>query len=100
MLCSLVSGTVLVLAYCAIVRAQLPTSAMVLRVPVWAWMGGVLGACFVATVIVATPKLGLGTLVGLTVTGQMVMAMLLDHYGLLGLEKHPISPGRLLGVAL
>jgi transporter family-2 protein len=93
-------GTVFVMAYCLIVRAGIPPTKVLLHVPVWAWFGGVLGAFYVAAVIITTPKLGVGTMAGFTVAGQMVMAVILDHFGLLGLERHPISPGRLLGVAL
>lgn len=99
-LSSFVTGTILVAAYCAIVRAQIPAAGVLLRVPVWAWMGGVLGLFYVATIIVATPKLGVGAMAGLAVTGQMAVALALDHFGLLGLERHPISLGRVAGMAL
>jgi transporter family-2 protein len=67
---------------------------------VWAWFGGLLGTVYVLVVITTTPKLGVGTMVGLTVAGQMMMAVALDHFGLLGLERHPISLGRLAGMVL
>jgi transporter family-2 protein len=93
-------GTVFVLVYCLVVRAGIPSTGTLLRVPAWAWFGGVLGAIYVAVVIVTTPKLGVGTVAGLTVAGQMGMALILDHFGLLGLERHAISPGRLAGMLL
>lgn len=99
-LASFATGTVLMVLYCLVVRTQVPPSAALLRIPVWAWFGGVLGAFYVGAVILTTPKLGVGSMVGLTVAGQMVMALILDHFGLLGLERHPVSPGRLLGMAL
>ncbi len=99
-LSSFATGTVLILAYCLIVRAQIPQASTLLHVPAWAWLGGALGAFYVAAVVITTPKLGVGAMAGLTVAGQMVMALALDHFGLLGLERHPISPGRLLGMAL
>ena len=99
-LASFVIGTLLVLIYCAVVRAALPATAVLLRVPIWAWMGGLLGVFYVAAIIVTTPKLGVGAMVGLTVAGQMAMALALDHSGMLGLERHPISPGRVAGMAL
>ena len=37
---------------------------------------------------------------GLAVTGQMAVGIVLDHFGALGLERHPISPGRVAGIAL
>lgn len=99
-LASFATGTILMLAYCLIVRAGIPAGSVLLRVPVWAWFGGVLGAFYVAAVVITTPRLGVGTMAGFAVAGQMVVAVILDHFGLLGLERHPISPGRLLGIAL
>lgn len=99
-LASFVVGTVCVLLYCLAARLSFPTAATLLKVPVWAWFGGLMGTCYVVTIIIATPKLGVGTVAGLAVSGQMLMAVCLDHFGLLGLERHPITPGRLLGMAL
>jgi transporter family-2 protein len=97
---SFASGTICILLYCLLVKATLPSTHTLLRVPVWAWFGGLLGTVYVLAVITTTPKLGVGTMVGLTVAGQMLMAVVLDHFGLLGLERHPISIGRLAGMAL
>jgi transporter family-2 protein len=36
----------------------------------------------------------------LVVAGQMVAAVVLDHFGLLNLPQHTASPGRFLGVIL
>lgn len=99
-LASFAIGTVFVLVYCLIARAAFPPSNTLLRIPVWAWFGGLLGAFYVAAVIFTTPKLGVGAMAGATVAGQMIMAVTLDHFGLLGLERHPVTPGRLLGMAL
>ena len=34
------------------------------------------------------------------VAGQLVCSLALDHFGLLGLQPTPITPGRLLGAVL
>ncbi len=99
-LASFAIGTVFVMVYCLAVRVALPNSAALMRVPVWAWFGGLLGAFYVASIILTVPRLGAGTVAGLAVAGQMLMAVCLDHWGLLGLERHPVSPGRLFGIAL
>ncbi len=93
-------GTLCMLIYCLIARMALPSTQTLLRVPAWAWFGGLLGTLIVIAIVITTPKLGVGTMTGLAVAGQMVMAILLDHYGLLGLGRHPISPGRLAGAVL
>ena len=99
-LISFLIGTLAIALYCVATRAAIPATETLARIPWWAWIGGLLGAFFVTVVITTTPKIGVGSLVGLTVGGQMLMAVCLDHFGRLGLARHPITPGRLLGMAL
>ncbi len=68
--------------------------------PWWVWIGGVLGAFYVLGSIVTAPKLGAATLVALILAGQAIASLLVDHYGWVGFEENPITPLRLLGVAL
>jgi transporter family-2 protein len=69
-------------------------------VPAWAWFGGLLGAAYVAATTVLGPRLGAATLLALTIGGQMVAALLVDHYGVIGFPQTPLTPARLVGVAL
>jgi len=69
-------------------------------VPVWAWFGGVLGAAYVAATTVLGPRLGAAALLALTLAGQMVAALIVDHYGVIGFPPSPVTPARLAGAAL
>jgi len=69
-------------------------------VPAWAWFGGLLGAAYVASTTVLGPRLGAAALLALTLAGQMVAALLVDHYGVIGFPQSPVTPTRLLGAAL
>jgi transporter family-2 protein len=68
--------------------------------PWWVWAGGLLGAFYVLGSVVTAPKLGAATLVAVILAGQAVASLLVDHFGWVGFEENPITPGRLLGVAL
>lgn len=68
--------------------------------PWWVWTGGLLGAYIVTMVIVLAPRLGATVLVALIVAGQMITALILDHFGLLGFQLHPARWERFLGVVL
>ena len=50
--------------------------------------------------IVTVPKLGGVAYIVLLVTGQMVAALAVDHFGWLGVQERPIDLPRMLGVAL
>jgi bacterial/archaeal transporter family-2 protein len=68
--------------------------------PWWVWIGGLLGAFYVLGSIVTAPKLGAATLVALILAGQAVASLLVDHYGWVGFEEHPVSALRIAGVVL
>lgn len=69
-------------------------------IPAWAWFGGLLGATYVGANIVLGPRLGAVTLMALTIAGQMLAALAVDHYGIVGFPQSPVTPSRLLGAAL
>lgn len=64
------------------------------------WTGGLLGAFYVISLIILTPKLGVALTLGLTVAGQMSFSLIMDHYGWLGLDVQHIDWGKVAGVAL
>ena len=68
--------------------------------PWWVWIGGLLGAFYVAGSIVVAPKIGAVTLVAVILGGQAVESLVVDHFGWVGFDAHPMSLGRVLGLAL
>jgi bacterial/archaeal transporter family-2 protein len=50
--------------------------------------------------IVTAPKLGAATLVALILAGQAIASLLVDHFGWVGFEEHPITAVRVVGVLL
>lgn len=69
-------------------------------VPWYYFVGGLLGAAYITTVIFTVSTLGAGGITAATISAQLVTSMILDQFGLLGLDKHPITWTRLLGVVL
>ena len=78
----------------------LPPLATLRSLAWWKWTGGIIGAAYVTTVILAVPRIGTANLVSLSVAGQLLAAIVLDHYGLLGFAQHPANSWRLLGMGL
>jgi transporter family-2 protein len=93
-------GLAALATWLAATRASPPAVSALARAPLWAWSGGLLGAFYVSAVVVLAPRLGVAATLGLSVAGQMAGALLLDHYGLLGLAVRPASCGKVLGAAL
>jgi transporter family-2 protein len=63
-------------------------------------IGGLLGAAYVTTVLVTVRTLGAGGVTAATVAGQLTTAVVIDRLGVLGLDKTPITFGRVVGVLL
>jgi transporter family-2 protein len=63
-------------------------------------IGGLLGAVYVTNALIAVAAIGAGGVAAATITGQLVASVTIDRLGLFGLEEVPLSPERLLGVAL
>jgi transporter family-2 protein len=99
-LANFVVGTLALCVFLLVTRQELPSREALSAVPWWGWLGGVLGAFYVASATVVGPALGGTILLALTVLGQLSAALLVDHYGWLGFPEQPITMTRLLGVAL
>lgn len=93
-------GTIALLSYILITGIPLANAANAKNASPIAWTGGLLGAFYVATSIILLDKLGAAMTISLIIAGQMLMSLIMDHYGLLGMEVKPISLGRVAGVVL
>jgi len=99
-LISFLVGTMGLIVLLAITRTPVPARETLGSVPLWAWFGGLMGAFYVAISTVVASQLGTAALLGLALSGQLAMALVVDHYGWLGMPEHPITLTRLAGVAL
>ena len=99
-LISFVVGSACLLAYALVVRAPWPSASTLAGLPSWSWLGGALGAFYVATSILVAPKLGAANLIGITVAAQLLTSLALDHYGAIGFAQHDINLWRIAGALL
>jgi transporter family-2 protein len=99
-LISFLVGTAALAVYILIARVPAPSLSVFRQMPPAYWTPGLLGAVYVTSVILVAPKLGVTLTFALIVTGQMLIALLFDQYGLLGLPVKQITPWRLLGALL
>jgi transporter family-2 protein len=83
-----------------ITRHPYPPLAKIHGTSWWIWTGGILGALYVALTLVLVKKLGSGVLFSAVVLGQMIAALLIDQFGLIGSPKHEITAPRVFGVVM
>jgi bacterial/archaeal transporter family-2 protein len=91
------------LIICAIVlvaRQGFEGVAAGLHEPPWLWLNAVMGAVVVLSITFAAPRIGTFATIGLLIAGQLAMGVLIDAFGLFGLERIPLNVARLVGLFL
>ena len=68
--------------------------------PWWAWVGGLCNLLFVIAGALATKQVGSAVFTVTVTSCAIVLSVVLDQFGLLGLEHHSISVLRLVGAAM
>lgn len=99
-LVSFAVGTLSILIYSVVSGETLSSLSGWKDAPWIAWIGGLLGAFFVTATIILLPRIGVAMTISLIIAGQMITALIMDHFGLLGLEVRQISLLRVVGVVL
>ena len=97
---SFVIGTALLTVIVFVFAGGFESGVGIGVVPWYYFVGGLLGAAYITTVIFTVGVLGAGGITAATISAQLLTSMLLDQFGLFGLEKHPITWTRVLGVLL
>ncbi|MBR1871996.1 MAG: DMT family transporter [Bacteroidales bacterium] len=69
------------------------------KVPWWAWTGGLIGSCIVIGYTVAAPVLGVGFMSVVSILGQLAASTAIDRFGLLCASKVKVTPLQYAGIA-
>jgi bacterial/archaeal transporter family-2 protein len=64
------------------------------------YAGGLLGIAILATPIVLVPRIGATATLTALVAGQLTLAVVVDHFGVLGVPRTEITVTKMLGLAL
>lgn len=95
----MVGGVVL---FIVILGSRIPNNLLKVfkEAPIYVWIGGLMGAMFVGSIIFLIPRLGAALSFSLIVCGQLVFSLILDHFGMFGIPVQPVNWGRIAGVLL
>jgi transporter family-2 protein len=69
-------------------------------VPKWQLIGGLLGAIYVFVMILAVPKIGVGSSLIAVIAGQMLASTLIDHFNVFGGKQILIDWKRIVALIL
>lgn len=96
---SFIVGVVSLMIYIAVTKQEVSWVG-IKTAPGYAWMGGALGAFFVTATMLAFPRIGPALTFGLIVAGQMLIAVVFDHFNILVAAQHSINSWRIIGMCL
>lgn len=97
---SFLVGTVALFVYALLSGETLASLVEARNAPPIAWIGGFLGAFFVAAAVMLVPRIGVAMTFSLFIAGQMIVTLVLDHFGLLGVPVKEVSLARIGGILL
>lgn len=68
------------------------------RAPWYSFLGGILGVAIIYGVVVAIPRIGVASATTAIIIFQVSTAMLIDYFGLFGLQSIPFNWYKLVGL--
>lgn len=93
-------GLVFISSYILVNREPLPSLTNFMSAPAYSYVGGVIVATYVLSITFLAPRMGIGNAICFIVTGQILVAVLIDHFGWLGATQTSLSISRGIGVTL
>jgi transporter family-2 protein len=97
---SLVLSTLIASVALLAARGSVSGFGEALRAPKWLWVGAFMGVFIVLTITVAAPEIGVVAVTALLIAGQLGTAVLIDRFGVFGVERIGLSWPRVVGIAL
>ncbi len=93
-------GAAVLFIYIVLSGTPLGNLAQGRNAPAMAWTGGLFGAFFVAATIMLIPRIGVAMTFGVVVAGQVLMTLVIDHFGMFDTDVRPISIAKIAGIVL
>jgi transporter family-2 protein len=67
-------------------KASIPTVSQLSSAPWYGYAGGIIVATYVVMITILVPRIGVGTAIALIVTGQIICAVVVDHFGFFNVQ--------------
>ena len=97
---SFFTGTIALIIILLFSRQPLPGLQTYAGVDWYKYIGGLLGVFVVTVAIFSVREIGASNMFVLIVAGQLLTALVMDHYGVLGLRANPITLQKVMGIVL
>ena len=79
-------------------KTSFPGRQQLVSAPLYSYLGGIIVATYVVMITILVPRIGVGTAIAFIVTGQIICAVTIDHFGLFNVAVRSISMTRIAGI--
>ncbi|MFS0749433.1 DMT family transporter [Oceanobacillus sp. 1P07AA] len=69
-----------------------------MEAPKWSLLGGVLGVVYLTAIVISVPYVGVGITMVTVIIGQLIMSMVIEHFGWLGIKQTRINKEKVFAV--
>jgi len=77
-----------------------PQRQQLTSAPLYSYLGGLIVATYIVMITILVPRIGVGAAIGLIVTGQIICAVAIDHFGLFNVAVRSLNLTRTAGLLL
>ena len=95
-----VIGLLFLESFALLNRIPLPSLSALSNAPAFSYAGGIIVAIYVLAITYLAPRLGVANAICFIVSGQIIAAVVIDHFALLGAISSPITIHRAAGMVL
>jgi len=81
-------------------KVQVPNLNTWVELPLWSWIGGIMGVIFISSALILSPKIGVNAFIACVILGQLFSSMMIDKFGLFQMPVQEISMVRILSLVL
>ena len=93
-------GFVFCLTVALVLTKSLPQAADLANAKPIEYLGGFIVGFYVISATLLAPRIGLANFIVCAVSAQIIISVVIDHFGLLGAMVRPVSIPRLAGIGL
>jgi len=79
-------------------KTPFPMRQQLASAPLYSYLGGIIVATYVVMITILVPRIGVGTAIAFIVTGQIICAVTIDHFGFFNVAVRSISMTRIAGI--
>jgi bacterial/archaeal transporter family-2 protein len=97
---SFIVGTVALAIMLFFSKETFPELGQYSNVKWYQYSGGLLGAFVVTSTLIVVSRIGAANMFVLIIAGQLATAVIMDHFGVLGVKENPMNLQKLIGLVL